>query len=111
MTTYKTAEVAAIIGVHPNAVRLYEKWGLISATERQANGYCAFTAFYIQQFWLARTAFQIEILQGGLRRKIVEVAKLFAKGHFDDAILLAQEYIADLKKEHIHAEEAICINV
>lgn len=26
MATYKTAEVAAMIGVHPNTVRLYEKW-------------------------------------------------------------------------------------
>lgn len=25
MATYKTAEVAAMIGVHPNTVRLYEK--------------------------------------------------------------------------------------
>ena len=25
MTTYKTSEVAAIIGIHPNTVRLYEK--------------------------------------------------------------------------------------
>ena len=109
MTTYKTAEVAAIIGVHPNTVRLYEKWGLIPTAERQANGYRTFTAFHIQQFRLARTAFQIEVLQGGLRRKIVEVVKLSAKGYFDDAILLTQEYIDDLKKERIRAEEAICI--
>lgn len=109
MTTYKTAEVAAVIGVHPNTVRLYEKWGLIPAAERQANGYRVFTAFHLQQFRLARTAFQIEVLQGGLRRKIVEAVKVSAQGHFDDAILLTQEYIADLKKERIHAEEAICI--
>ncbi len=29
MITYKTAEVAAIIGIHPNTVRLYEKMKLI----------------------------------------------------------------------------------
>ena len=109
MTTYKTSELAAIIGVHPNTVRLYEEWGLIPAAERQANGYRVFTEFHIQQFRLARTAFQIEVLQGGLRKKIVEVVKLSAQGHFDDAILLTQEYIDDLKKERSHAEEAICI--
>ena len=109
MVTYKTAEVAAVIGVHPNTVRLYEKWGLIPEAKRQANGYRVFTAFHIQQFWLARTAFQIEVLQSGLRKKIVEVVKLSAQGNFDGAILLTKEYIADLKKERNHAEEAICI--
>lgn len=109
MATYKTAEVAAIIGVHPNTVRLYEKWGLIPAAKRQANGYRVFTSFHIQQFWLARTAFQIEVLQSGLRKKIVEVVKLSAQGNFDRAILITQEYVANLEKERNHAEEAICI--
>ena len=109
LTTYKTAEVAAVIGVHPNTVRLYEEWGLIPAAKRQKNGYRVFTAFHIQQFWLARTAFQIEVLQGGLRKKIVEVVKLSAQGNFDGAILLTREYVTDLGKERDHAEEAICI--
>ena len=109
MTTYKTAEIAAVIGVHPNTVRLYEKWGLIPAAKRQKNGYRIFTAFHIQQFRLARTAFQIEVLQGGLRKKIVKVVKLSAQGNFDGAIQLTQEYAADLKKERNHAEEAICM--
>lgn len=109
MATYKTAEIAAIIGVHPNTVRLYEEWGLIPAAKRQENGYRVFTAFHIQQFWLARTAFEIEVLQGGLRKKIVEVVKLSAQGNFEGAILLTQEYVADLGKERDHAEKAIHI--
>ena len=109
MATYKTAEIAAIIGVHPNTVRLYEEWGLIPAAKRQENGYRVFTAFHIQQFWLARTAFEIEVLQGGLRKKIVEVVKLSAQGNFEGAILLTQEYVADLGKERDNAEEAIHI--
>lgn len=109
MVIYKTAEVAAVIGVHPNTVRLYEKWGLIPAAKRQANGYRVFTTFHIQQFWLARTAFQIEVLQGGLRKKIVAVVKLSAQKDFDGAILLTQEYISDLGKERDYAEEAIRI--
>ena len=109
MATYKTAEIAAIIGIHPNTVRLYEEWGLIPAAKRQENGYRVFTAFHIQQFRLARTAFEIEVLQGGLRKKIVEVVKLSAQGNFEGAILLTQEYVADLGKERDHAEEAIHI--
>ena len=48
-------------------------------------------------------------MQGGLRKKIVEVVKLSAQGNFDGAILLTREYVADLGKERDHAEEAICI--
>lgn len=29
MKQYRTAEVAALAGIHPNTVRLYEQWGLI----------------------------------------------------------------------------------
>ena len=45
MNTYTTADVAAIIGVHPNTVRMYEAWGLIPRVERKANGYRVFTDF------------------------------------------------------------------
>ena len=72
MTIYKTSEVASIIGVHPNTVRLYEEWGLISKPERLENGYRIFTDLHIRQMQLARIAFQIELLQNGLRKKIVE---------------------------------------
>jgi DNA-binding transcriptional MerR regulator len=109
LTTYKTAEIAAAIGVHPNTVRLYEKWGLIPAAKRQENGYRVFTSFHLQQFQLARIAFQIEVLQGGLRKKIVEVVRSSAQRDFDEAILLTKEYLADLETERSHAEEAICI--
>ena len=59
MKTYRTAEVASIIGVHPNTVRLYEKLGLIPKPERKPNGYRIFTDFHIEQFKLARLALQV----------------------------------------------------
>ena len=31
MSSYKTAQVAAIIGIHPNTVRFYEKMELLPA--------------------------------------------------------------------------------
>ena len=37
MNTYTTMEVAKIIGIHPNTVRMYEKWGLIPLAERKQN--------------------------------------------------------------------------
>ena len=109
METYRTTEIATAIGIHPNTVRLYEKLGLIPKPERQTNGYRIFTTFHIQQFILARTAFQIEVLQSGLRKKIVSVVKLSASRNFEQAIALTQEYLDGLSVERHNAEEAIQI--
>lgn len=38
MATYKTSQVAAMIGIHPNTVRLYEELGRIPKLERLPNG-------------------------------------------------------------------------
>ena len=79
MTTYKTAEVAAIIGIHPNTVRLYEKLELIPKPRRLSNGYRVFTEFHIKQCKLIRLAFQVEVLQNGLRKKIAQMIKRMEK--------------------------------
>ena len=65
MKTYKTSEVAKIIGVHPNTVRMYEEWELIPKAERMPNGYRIFTDFHIEQFKLARLAFKAENIRSG----------------------------------------------
>ncbi len=109
MRTYRTAELAAVIGIHPNTVRFYEKWGLIAKPERGNNGYRIFTDLHIQQLRLARMAFQIEVLQNGLRKKMVDVVKAAAACDFDRAICIAQEYVSQLQKERSNAEEAIGI--
>lgn len=109
MKTYKTSEIAQIIGVHPNTVRLYEAHDLIPKPERKKNGYRVFTDFHIDQFKLARTAFEVEVLQNGLRKNAVEIIKSSAKKKFDEAICLAEDYLQQVRKEQINAEEAIGI--
>ena len=109
MSTYKTSQVAAVIGIHPNTVRLYEEWGIIPKPERKSNGYRVFTDFHIEQIQLARTAFQIEILQSGLRKKIFQMVKLSAVGKFDDALSFTQAYLSGLRQERDNAEDAIRI--
>ncbi|PKM55000.1 MerR family transcriptional regulator [Petrocella atlantisensis] len=104
--TYTTSEVAHIIGIHPNTVRLYETLELIPKVKRKKNGYRTFTDFHIEQFKLARTAFQVEVLQNGLRKQMISVIKASASGCFDDAILLTQDYITSIQKEIEHAYEA-----
>lgn len=107
MRTYKTSEVAAIIGIHPNTVRLYEKLKLIPKPERLSNGYRVFTDRHIEQCRLVRIAFQVEVLRNGLRKKITETVKASAKGDFNSAILLINEYLEQLGQERKNAEEAI----
>lgn len=47
---YTTSQIAKIIGVHPNTVRMYEGMGLISKALRKTNGYRVFSDVHIDQF-------------------------------------------------------------
>jgi DNA-binding transcriptional MerR regulator len=105
--TYRTSEVAHIVGVHPNTVRMYEALALIPEAERKVNGYRVFTEYHIDQFRLARKAFQIELLQNGLRKQIVSAVKSSARGDFDAALSLTRAYIAGVQTERKNAMEAI----
>lgn len=109
MRTYQTAEIAKIMGIHPNTVRLYEKLQLIPVAKRKENGYRVFTDFHIEQFRLARAALKVEILQNGLRKKAINIIKISATGDFDKAIILTREYLTQLQQEKDNAEEAIQI--
>ncbi len=107
MGTYRTAEIARIIGIHPNTVRLYEELGLIPKPERRANGYRVFTEYHIEQFQVARLAFEIEVLQNGLRKMIIAMVKASAAGRFDEALGLANAYLQKVQMERHNAEDAI----
>ncbi len=109
MREYRTAEVAKIIGIHPNTVRFYEEWGLITKPVRKENGYRVFTDLQIRQIRMARFAFRIEVLQNGLRKKMIDVIKTSANCDFDEAIRLLGDYRMQLQKETTNAEEAIRI--
>ncbi|MDC7291654.1 MerR family transcriptional regulator [Blautia schinkii] len=109
MNTYRTSEIAETIGIHPNTVRLYEELELIPKPERRSNGYRVFTDYHMEQFKLARLAFKVEVLQNGLREKIVRMVKKSAVGEFDTALILTQEYVEQVRQERANAEEAIRI--
>jgi len=80
---------------------------LIPKPERLPNGYRVFTEFHIKQCKLIRLAFQIEVLQNGLRKKIVQMITVSATGDFDTAITIKHEYLKQIKQERQNAEEAI----
>lgn len=94
------------MGVHPNTVRRYEEWGLIQVPDRKPNGYRAFTDIHIDQFLLVRKAFLIEVLQAGLRKKIIEAIKHSAQYRFEDAISSVERYLEITEKEINNAIEA-----
>ncbi len=104
--TYSTSQIAKIVGLHPNTVRLYEEWGFIHKPERKKNGYRVFNDVHIKQFQLARKALQIEIMQAGLRRRIINAVELSAQYRFDEAIELVRDYIRIAKQEIKKAKEA-----
>lgn len=110
VTTYSTSQIAEIAELHPNIVRMYEEWGLIQKPERKKNGYRVFNDIHIKQFELARKALQIEVLQAGLRKRIIEAVKLSAQYRFDEAIELTREYIriAEQEKENAKEDAEIC---
>ena len=91
MKTYKTSEVAKIVGLHPNTIRRYEEWELIPIPPRAENGYRVFTDYHIETIKIAQIAFQIEVLQSGLRMTMVEMVKAVARYDFEKAQSLFSE--------------------
>ena len=80
---------------------------MIPKPERLPNGYRVFTEFHVKQCKLIRLAFQIEVLQNGLRKKIAQMLTVSATGDFDTAITITKEYLKQIKQERQNAEEAI----
>lgn len=109
MNIYRTIDIAREIGIHVNTVRLYEKCNLIPKPERLSNGYRVFTELHMEQFKLARAALQVEVLQNGLRRRAVDIIKVSAAGDYETAADLTRQYIEQVDREKVNAEEAIQI--
>ena len=107
MNTYTTSEIAKKIGIHPNTVRFYEQMQLITRPKRKENGYRIFKDLHIYQFKIARTAFQIELLQNGLRKQSVDIVKTIAHGNIDEALDLTKRYLEHIEQEKNNATEAI----
>ena len=52
-----------------------------------------FTEFHVMQCKLVRIAFQVEILQNGLRKKIAQMITVAATKDFDTAIAPTKDYL------------------
>ncbi len=109
--TYKTAQIAKLIGVHPNTIRFYEEMGLLPVIPRTKSGYRIFNDRHLEQLRLLRTAFRAEIISSRLRQEVLEIVKTAASDDIDGAYLGTQNYLEHLKEEKAGAEEAIRITL
>ena len=107
METYRTAQLAALFGIHPNTVRLYEQIGFITPAARGANKYRCFTGLQYAQIRLLRTALQVELVQNGVRKAAVNTIKAAALPDFAAALQYAQHYLELVQVEQQRAEEAL----
>lgn len=106
---YTTSEIAALFNLHPNTVRLYEKWELISTPNRKKNGYRVFTAEHIRQIEILRLALRAEVIQGGLRKSAIEIIKTVAKREYYEAYELSLFYLKKIDSEIEFTQNAIKI--
>ncbi|WP_068776022.1 MerR family transcriptional regulator [Paenibacillus sp. FJAT-26967] len=106
---YKTAQIAALVGVHPNTIRLYEKLKLLPSIPRTEGNYRIFNDRHLQQLRLLRTAFRVEIISDRLRQEVYEIVKIAAADDIDGAYQRTLNYLEHLRIEKVRAEEAISI--
>jgi DNA-binding transcriptional MerR regulator len=103
---YKTSQVAAGCGVHPNTVRLYEELGFIPQVPRAGNGYRLYSQIHIEYVRLVRTALKSTWLGGVIRKKAISVLELAAAGSYDEAARVAREHLDLVREEREKAEIA-----
>jgi DNA-binding transcriptional MerR regulator len=103
---YSTSEIAGTVGVHPNTVRKYEKWGFLPQIPRDINGYRLFSEVHLDQMRLARMAMLDEWPGRKIRNTSLILIKTAAAGELDSALELANQYLSLIKDEQRKAEEA-----
>jgi DNA-binding transcriptional MerR regulator len=99
MKTYRTSEIAGIIGIHPNTVMLYEKWGYIASVKREENGYRVYTEIHLEQIKLVRMALRGEWIKWYMRFEIQNIIRNAAQGDLKKALELSKEYLIHIKNE------------
>lgn len=109
--TYKTAQIAKLVGVHPNTIRLYEKLNLLPPIPRTESKYRIFNERHLEQLRLLRTAFRAEIISDRLRQEVYEIVKIAATDDIQGAYQSTLNYLEHLRIEKARAEEAISITL
>lgn len=104
--TYKTSQIAKIVGIHPNTVRLYEELGYLPPVPRAGNGYRLYNDVHLQHLLLVRSALKSTWLGGVIRRQALTVLTSAASGDYEEAMAVAMEHLALVRDERIKAQLA-----
>lgn len=103
--TIKTSDIAKLLGVHVNTIRLYEDWGYLPPVPRAANGYRLYTPFHVEQAKLAHLTVRWPFV--GEKSDLIDLVKLAALGDLGMAMELAYKYLARVRTERTFAEAAV----
>jgi DNA-binding transcriptional MerR regulator len=102
MRTYSTSEIAGIMGIHPNTVMLYEKWGYIAPVERKENGYRVYTETHLEQIKLVRMSLRSELIKCYMKFEVQNIIRSAAQGDLRKALGLSREYLTHIQNEKIN---------
>ncbi len=101
----KTSDIAKLVGVHANTVRLYEARGFLSPVPRSKRGYRLFTVLHLEQMRLAHLALKWPYL--GSQHLVTDLVKCAADGDLGMAMELAYQHLTNVRMERTRAEAAV----
>jgi len=99
MITYSTSEIARMMGLHPNTVMLYEKWGYIASVPRKENGYRVYNETHLEQMKLIRLALRSKVIKWYMRFEVKNIIRSAAQGNFEKALELSKVYLSIIQNE------------
>jgi DNA-binding transcriptional MerR regulator len=105
-TYLRTSDIARVVGVHPNTVRLYETWGFLPPVLRSPSGYRLFNEDHLDQMRLARAALAEPWPGRKIRGAAVALVRQAASGDLPGALERANSYLALVQIERAQAEAA-----
>ncbi len=104
----RTSELAKAARVHPNTVRLYEKWGLLPQAERNPyNNYRRFTEKHLDQILLVRQVLRFTWLNDETHATVYEVISQGVQDNLGGALELAYKLLLQVQAERAQAEAAV----
>ncbi len=106
MKYLKTSEIAKSVGIHPNTVRLYEKWGLLPTAARSPAGYRQFTGAHLVQVKLIRLAMKCTLFGREVKKTAYGIISSSAEAHYIEALGLAEDLVEMIDTELKQAEAA-----
>jgi DNA-binding transcriptional MerR regulator len=96
-TTWTPAEVARIIGKHPNTVRKYEDWGFIHSVARRANGYRSYSRENVLEALFSAVSLRVCFQEWKGRRRMKDLV----------GKMLTRDFQGCFEVIHIHRKELL----